>query len=74
MTESTKEHSKWGELRYGYLWWLLGSGSYAALGDSGNAIYVNPKEQVVIAIAAHFMPGAKLITDLIDRYILPEVM
>ena len=74
VTESTGEHSRWGELSYGYLWWLLGPGSYAALGDSGNAIYVNQKERVVIAIAAHFKPGAKLVTELIGGYILPQIM
>lgn len=74
VTESTKEHSRWDELPYGYLWWLIGPRSYAALGDSGNAIYVNKKEQVVIAIAAHFKPCGKLITELIDGYILPQIM
>jgi len=74
VAESTIEHSRWDALPYGYLWWILGSGAYAALGDSGNAIYVNPKEQVVIAVAAHFKPGGKLVTELIDRYILPQIM
>jgi CubicO group peptidase (beta-lactamase class C family) len=74
VTESTREHSRWDALPYGYLWWLLDSGAYAALGDSGNAIYVNPKEQIVIAIAAHFKPGGKLVTELIDGHILPQIL
>ncbi len=77
IAQSTREHSRWDDLPYGYLWWLLdtgGNGAYAALGDSGNAIYVNPKEQIVIAIACHFKPGGKLITQLIDQYILPQVV
>jgi CubicO group peptidase (beta-lactamase class C family) len=73
---STKEHTRWNEFPYGYLWWNLdsdGSGTYAALGDSGNTIYVNPKEQVVIAIACHFKPRAKARLELINQYILPQI-
>lgn len=74
--ESTKEHTRWNEFAYGYLWWNLnldGSGTFAALGDSGNTIYVNPKEQVVIAIACHFKPRAKPRIELINNYILPQI-
>ncbi|MEA4973755.1 MAG: serine hydrolase [Candidatus Metalachnospira sp.] len=74
--ESTKEHTRWNEYPYGYLWWNFdsdGSGSFAALGDGGNTIYVNPKEQVVIAIACHFKPRAKLRIELINKYILPQI-
>ncbi|MEL7658436.1 MAG: serine hydrolase, partial [Bacillota bacterium] len=74
--ESTKEHTRWNEYLYGYLWWNLdfdGSGTFAALGDSGNTIYINPKEQVVIAIACHFKPRAKLRIELINKYILPQI-
>lgn len=76
VNESTKVHSKWGEFSYGYLWWNLdadGSGAFAALGDSGNTIYVNPKEQVVVGIACHFKPQAKDRIDLINKYILPQI-
>ena len=76
LQESTKEHTRWNEFPYGYLWWRLdsdGSGTFAALGDSGNTIYINPKEQVVIAIACHFKPRAKTRIDLINQYILPQI-
>ena len=33
---------------YGYLWWLFGEGSFSALGIYGQAIYVHPKENLVI--------------------------
>ncbi len=44
--ESTNEHSRWGELSYGYLWWIIDDKEhiYAALGDGGNVIYVNTVE------------------------------
>ena len=76
MKESTKEHTRWNDLLYGYLWWSLdtdGSGTFAALGDSGSTIYVNPKEQVVIAIACRFKPRAKPRIELINKFILPQI-
>ncbi len=35
---------------YGYFWWLLGDGSYQAMGIFGQGIYINPKTNTVIAI------------------------
>jgi CubicO group peptidase (beta-lactamase class C family) len=35
---------------YGYLWWLYGDETYRASGIFGQAIYINPKENVVIAM------------------------
>lgn len=35
---------------YGYLWWLRGSGRYAALGIFGQTIWVDPAEQVVVVM------------------------
>ena len=72
--ESTGAHSSWNELLYGYLWWKLTpeeNGPYGAFGDSGNVIYIHPQKQLVIAIASHFKPRARLVTALIDNYILP---
>ena len=34
--------------RYGYLWWLLGDGVYSALGIYGQAITIDPAEELVI--------------------------
>lgn len=70
--ECTKEHSRWGELPYGYLWWIVESeniNSYAALGDGGNIIYVSPYKKLVIAITSEFMPRAKDRIDLIKKHI-----
>lgn len=72
--DSTQENSRWGELPYGYLWWIVsneGRGCYAALGDGGNAIYVNPNKKIVVTIASRFMPHAKDRIELIRKYILP---
>lgn len=62
IAESIKEHSRcvqWGNLAYGYLWWIIDGDSYAALGDGGNVIYVNTKKKMVVSIASLFMPDAK---------------
>ncbi len=71
--ESTKEHSRWGKLSYGYLWWILDDKEhiYAALGDGGNVIYVNTKKKMVVSIASLFVPHAKDRIKLIKEYIEP---
>lgn len=71
--ESTKEHSRWGNLSYGYMWWILDEKEqiYAAMGDGGNIIYVNTKKNMVISIAGHFVPHARDRIKLIKEYIEP---
>ncbi|MGO5053895.1 serine hydrolase domain-containing protein [Lachnospiraceae bacterium LCP25S3_G4] len=73
ITESTMEHSRWQEedLPYGYLWWTGIGNGYAAMGNSGNVIYVNPTENIVFSIAALFKPTAKDIIELIKEYLEP---
>lgn len=71
--ESTKVHSHWGMLSYGYLWWIIDENerSYAAMGDGGNVIYINTKRQMVVAIASSFVPDAKDRIGLIKELIEP---
>ncbi|MCI2056408.1 MAG: beta-lactamase family protein [Oscillibacter sp.] len=59
IAQSTAMHSLWAEasLPYGYLWWLTGGKRFAAIGDGGNVIYVNPERQLVVAVAALFKPN-----------------
>jgi CubicO group peptidase (beta-lactamase class C family) len=73
INESTKEHSRWGKLSYGYMWWIIDEieQSYAAMGDGGNVIYVNTKKRLVISIASLFIPRAKDRIKLIKEYIEP---
>ncbi len=73
IAESTKVHSRWDErkLSYGYLWWILDSDSFAALGDGGNAIYINTKEKMTVSIASLFKPVVKDRVELIKNYIEP---
>lgn len=71
--ESTTEKSRWNKLIYGLLWWIIDKEehSFAALGDGGNAIYVNPKQDLVIIIASYFKPRVEDRIDLIKEYIEP---
>ena len=71
VAESTTVHSHWGALNYGYLWWVTGKGSFAALGDGGNAIYVNAENGMVVAIASLFAPEVKDRVALIQEVIEP---
>lgn len=71
---STRECSRWGELPYGYLWWIVeerGRTGYAALGDGGNVIFVNPEKNMVVAITSRFMPRARDRMELIRTHIEP---
>jgi CubicO group peptidase (beta-lactamase class C family) len=74
LEESTKEKSRWGELSYGYLWWILdceGERCYAAIGDGGNFIFVNREKSMVVAVASRFVPKYKVQIELITREIVP---
>jgi CubicO group peptidase (beta-lactamase class C family) len=71
--DSTREHSRWGKLAYGYLWWIMEGTehAYAAMGDGGNVIYVNPRKEIVISIASLFTKNAKDRIRLIKDYVEP---
>ncbi len=71
--ESTIERSNWDKLFYGYLWWIIDNNEhiYAAIGDSGNVIYINEKKKLVISIASLPSEKAKDRIKLIREYIEP---
>ena len=71
--ESTTEHSRWKklDLPYGYLWWIGEKSGYAAMGDGGNIIYVNPEKNLVVAITSLFYPRAKDRIEFIEKFVLP---
>lgn len=49
---------KFRDMKYGYLWWIIdeNTGSYAAIGNSGNVIYINPQKELVVAVSGYFKP------------------
>ncbi len=77
ITESTQSRLQSDEafanMRYGYLWWRpdQDSHAYAALGNSGNVIYINPENNTVIAVAGTFKPNIFDRVQFIQQYIEP---
>jgi CubicO group peptidase (beta-lactamase class C family) len=71
----TVESDKFRGMDYGYLWWIIDRKKhiYAAIGNSGNVIYVNPEKDVVIAVASYFKPTVFDRVDFIREYIEPYV-
>ncbi len=59
-------------MQYGYMWWIMHpeKNIYAAIGNSGNVIYVNPEKNTVVAVASYFKPTIFDRVDFIEKYIL----
>lgn len=55
---SLRYSEKFRDMKYGYLWWIIdeNEGSYAAIGNSGNVIYINPSKELVVAVSGYFKP------------------
>ena len=58
---------------YVVLWWIIHpeKNIYAAIGNSGNVIYVNPQENIVVAVSSYFRPTVFDRVDFIEHIILP---
>ena len=67
----TVESEHFRGMDYGYLWWIINreKGIYAAIGNSGNVIYVNPAKDIVIAVSSYFKPTIFDRVDFIQEYI-----
>lgn len=77
--ESTSPHIQsgktFGNMHYGYMWWIPTDdvNIYAALGNSGNVIYVNKKTQLVVGVASTFKPSVIDRVQFIQNHIEPFV-
>ena len=74
MTEPRAVDSKYFRgMQYGYLWWIIHPEKkiYAAIGNSGNVIYVNPEEEIVVAVSSYFKPTVFDRVDFIEDTLLP---
>ncbi len=62
-------------MHYGYLWWIVHpeDGIYAAIGNSGNVIYINPIKNIVVAITSYFNPRVFDRVDFIEDVVLKYV-
>ncbi|MDO6496937.1 serine hydrolase domain-containing protein [Photobacterium sanguinicancri] len=70
---STMKHIRSGGRYYGFLWWVIDehTGTFAAIGDGGNVIYVSTQNDIVIAITSRFCSRPKDRIELIEKYIIP---
>ena len=59
-------------MSYGYLWWIVHpeEGIYAAIGNSGNVIYINPTLNTVVGITSYFNPRIFDRIDFIEKELL----
>jgi len=75
-TPRTVESDHFRGMDYGYLWWIIDREKkiYAAIGNSGNVIYINPEKNIVVAVASYFKPTVFDRVDFIHKYIEPFVM
>ncbi len=64
-------NEQFGNMSYGLLWWIIDSkkGIYAAIGDSGNVIYINNSHDFVCGITAYFKPTVFDRIDFIQKYL-----
>ena len=62
-------------MEYGYLWWIIDreKNIYAAIGNSGNVIYINTEKNIVIAVSSYFKPTIFDRVDFIQEYIEPFI-
>jgi CubicO group peptidase (beta-lactamase class C family) len=67
---------KFRNMSYGYLWWIINQEKkiYAAIGDSGNVIYINSEKEIVVGITAYFKPMVFDRVDFIQQVIEPYLL
>jgi CubicO group peptidase (beta-lactamase class C family) len=67
---------KFGNMLYGYLWWIINEEKniYAAIGNSGNVIYVNAENHLVVSVTSYFKPTVFDRVDFIEEIIKPFIL
>ena len=60
---------------YGFLWWTpeTDRAAYAALGNSGNVIYIDPERETVVAVYGTFKPGILDRVQFIHDHVEPQI-
>lgn len=66
---------KFRNMRYGYLWWIIDAEKniYAAIGNSGNVLYIDTENNLVISVTSYFKPTIFDRIDFIEERIKPLV-
>ncbi len=62
------------EAHYGYLWWQLDKGVFAAMGDGGNMICCIPDMGITAAVLSCFTPKAADRWELVRDYIIHAII
>ncbi|NLU38833.1 MAG: serine hydrolase [Bacteroidales bacterium] len=68
--------NKFMNMMYGYLWWIINEEKniYAAIGNSGNVIYIDPENNLAIAVTSYFKPTVFDRIDFIEGIIRPFIL
>ena len=75
LTPHLKLGERMGYMNYGYLWYRPYDGRevYAAIGDSGNIIYINKEQNVSVGITGTFKPRIFDRVEFIEKKVLPVI-
>jgi CubicO group peptidase (beta-lactamase class C family) len=67
---------KFNNMLYGYLWWIINEKSniYAAIGNSGNVIYIEPENNLVISVTSYFKPTVFDRIEFIEKTVKPYIL
>lgn len=75
LTPQVKLGERFGFMNYGYLWYKPHDDRevYAAIGDSGNIIYINKDKNVSVGMTGTFKPRIFDRVDFIEQKVLPAI-
>lgn len=75
LTARRIDNGRFCSMHYGYLWWIVHpeKNIYAAIGDSGNVIYVDSNMNAVVSITSYFKPAVLDRIDFIENALLPKL-
>ncbi len=75
LTPYLKLGERFGNMEYGFLWYKPHAGRevYAAIGDSGNIIYVNKEMNVSVGMTGTFKPRIFDRVDFIEEKVIPLI-
>ncbi len=76
LTPYQKLGERFGFMEYGYLWYKPYENKevYAAIGDSGNIIYVNKEKNVSVGVTGTFKPRIFDRVEFIEKKVLPLIV
>lgn len=67
---------RFGFMEYGYLWYkpYVDREVYAAIGDSGNIIYVNKEKSIAVGVTGTFKPRIFDRVEFIEKKVIPSII